>query len=111
MHDDFLGEQPVTTGWFAGISTLAVVAAFNDTNGGLYMALMKQYGSAEDAAAYSVMSIESGPFFTMLGYDLTDPRECLPEYKADFGKDRSTKPIDWGFKHNSAVYWHCAKSI
>ena len=39
-----------------------------------------------------------GPFFTMLGYDLTDPRECLPEYKADFGKDRSTKPIDWGFK-------------
>ncbi len=24
------------------------------------------------------------------------------EYKADFGKDRSTKPIDWGFKHNGA---------
>ncbi len=40
-----------------------------------------------------------GPFFTMLGYDLTDPRECLPEYKADFGKDRSTKPIDWAFKN------------
>lgn len=38
-----------------------------------------------------------GPFFTMLGYDLTDPRECIPEYKADFGKDRSTKPIDWAF--------------
>lgn len=43
-----------------------------------------------------------GPFFTMLGYDLTDPRECLPEYRADFGKDRSTKPIDWGFKHSGA---------
>ena len=42
-----------------------------------------------------------GPFFTMLGYDLTDPRECIPEYKADFGKDRSTKPIDWAFLHNS----------
>ncbi len=41
-----------------------------------------------------------GPFFTMLGYDLTDPRECIPEYKADFGKDRSTKPIDWAFLHN-----------
>lgn len=38
-----------------------------------------------------------GPFFTLLGYDLTDPRECIPEYKADFGKDRSTKPIDWAF--------------
>ncbi|MDB4984930.1 MAG: hypothetical protein JWN04_108 [Myxococcaceae bacterium] len=43
-----------------------------------------------------------GPFFTMLGYDLTDPRECLPEYKADFGKDRSNKPIDWGFKHSGS---------
>jgi len=43
-----------------------------------------------------------GPFFTMLGYDLTDPRECLPEYKADFGKDRSTKPIDWAFANNGA---------
>ena len=38
-----------------------------------------------------------GPFLTMLGYDLTDPRECIPEYKVDFGKDRSSKPIDWAF--------------
>lgn len=43
-----------------------------------------------------------GPFFTMLGYDLTDPRECIPEYKADFGKDRSTKPIDWAFLANGS---------
>ena len=62
----YLGEQPVAAGWFAGISTLAVVAAINDTNGGLYMALMGQYGKAEDVAAYSVMSLESGPFFTMV---------------------------------------------
>ena len=41
-----------------------------------------------------------GPFFTMLGYDLTDPRECRPEYKVDFGKDRSSKPIDWAFLTN-----------
>lgn len=43
-----------------------------------------------------------GPFFTMLGYDLTDPRECVPEYKADFGKDRSSKPIDWAFSANGS---------
>jgi len=43
-----------------------------------------------------------GPFFTMLGYDLTDPRECIPEFKADFGKDRSSKPIDWAFLNNDA---------
>jgi 2-keto-3-deoxygluconate permease len=61
-----LGESPVTTGWFAGLSTLAVVAAVNDTNGGLYMALMNQFGRPEEAAAYSVMTLESGPFLTML---------------------------------------------
>jgi hypothetical protein len=38
-----------------------------------------------------------GPLFTLLGYDLTDPRECAPEFRADFGKDRSAKPVDWAF--------------
>jgi 2-keto-3-deoxygluconate permease len=61
-----LGVQPISSGWFAGISTLAVVAAINNTNGGLYMALMSRYGSAEEAASYSVMALESGPFFTMV---------------------------------------------
>jgi 2-keto-3-deoxygluconate permease len=62
----FLGEQPVASGLFAGISTLAVVAAMNDTNGGLYMALMGQYGRSEDVGAYTIMSLESGPFLTMV---------------------------------------------
>ncbi len=61
----FLGVEPVQSGWFMGISALAVVAAINDTNGGLYMALMDQYGTPEDSAAYSVMALESGPFLTM----------------------------------------------
>ena len=61
-----LGEAPVSSGWFAGLSTLAVVAALNDTNGGLYMALMNQYGRPEEAGAYSVMTLESGPFLTMV---------------------------------------------
>jgi hypothetical protein len=37
------------------------------------------------------------PLFVILGYDPADPRECRPEFKVDFGKDRSTKPIDWAF--------------
>ena len=61
-----LGESPVQAGVFAGISTLAIVAAMNDTNGGLYMALMGQYGEARDVGAYTVMSLESGPFLTMV---------------------------------------------
>lgn len=40
------------------------------------------------------------PLFTLLGYDLTDPRECVPEFKAEFGKDRSTKPVDYAFYKN-----------
>ena len=62
----YLGEAPVSAGMFAGLSTLAIVAAMNDTNGGLYMALMGQYGKPEDVGAYSVMSVESGPFLTMV---------------------------------------------
>ncbi|MBI3416175.1 MAG: 2-keto-3-deoxygluconate permease [Verrucomicrobia bacterium] len=62
----WLGEKPIDAGFFAGLSTLAVVAAINDTNGGLYMALMSQYGQPRDVGAYSVMVIESGPFLTML---------------------------------------------
>jgi hypothetical protein len=42
------------------------------------------------------------PLFAILGYDLADPRECKPEYKVDFGKYRSTKPIDWAFLINAA---------
>lgn len=61
-----IGPGPIRSGWPAGLSALAVVAAFNDTNGGLYMALMAKYGTLEDAASYSIMSLESGPFFTML---------------------------------------------
>ena len=64
----FLHEQPIAAGCspFIGLSTLALVTAMNDTNGGLYMALSGRYGRPQDAAAYSVMSIESGPFLTMV---------------------------------------------
>lgn len=61
-----LGAAPVAGGMFAGVSTLAIVAAMNDTNGGLYMALMGRYSTPQDAAAYSIMSMESGPFLTMV---------------------------------------------
>ena len=62
----FLGEAPIESGLFMGLSTLAIVAALNDTNGGLYMALMGQYGKPRDVAAYSIMCLESGPVLTMV---------------------------------------------
>lgn len=61
-----LPNGQIEAGLFAGLSVLAIVASMNDTNGGLYMALIGQMGRKEDVAAYSIMSIESGPFFTMV---------------------------------------------
>jgi hypothetical protein len=37
------------------------------------------------------------PLFALLGYDVADPRVCHPQHKADFGKGRSVKPVDWAF--------------
>jgi len=62
----FMNEAPISGGLFNGLSVLAVVAALSDTNGGLYMSLMGQFGRNRDVGAYSVMSLESGPFITML---------------------------------------------
>jgi 2-keto-3-deoxygluconate permease len=62
----FMGEAPISGGLLSGLSVLAVVAALSDTNGGLYMSLMGQFGRNRDVGAYSVMSLESGPFITML---------------------------------------------
>jgi 2-keto-3-deoxygluconate permease len=61
-----VGNGVVHGGFFAGLSALAVVAAVNDTNGGLYVALTGQFGRPRDAAAYSLMSLESGAFLTMV---------------------------------------------
>lgn len=56
----------IQTGFFAGLSTLALISAMDMTNGGLYASIMQQYGSKEEAGAFVLMSIESGPLVTML---------------------------------------------
>ena len=63
---DMLPVEGITKGFFAGLSTLALVAAMDMTNGGLYAALMKQYGSDDEAGAFVLMSIESGPLVSMI---------------------------------------------
>lgn len=42
-------EHGVEVGFFAGLSTLALVAAMDMTNGGLYASIMQQYGTKEEA--------------------------------------------------------------
>ncbi|KGA34796.1 2-keto-3-deoxygluconate transporter [Pectobacterium odoriferum] len=62
----FLPGDGIQNGMLAGISVLALVAAMDMTNGGLYAALMNQYGSKEEAGAFVLMSLESGPLMTMV---------------------------------------------
>jgi hypothetical protein len=43
------------------------------------------------------------PLFTLLGWDMADPRECQPEYREDFGKgEKAATPVDWAFTLQTA---------
>ena len=53
-------------GHILGLSTLAVMVAMSDTNGGMFLALTSVMGSKDDAGTYVPQSIETGPFLTML---------------------------------------------
>src|SRR6202161_2627510 len=49
-----------------GLSTLALLVARTDANGGMFMALTSAMGDKEDVGTYVPQSIETGPFLTML---------------------------------------------
>lgn len=49
-----------------GISLLALLVAFINSNGGLWMALAGQYGDEEDRGAYIASALNDGPFLTLI---------------------------------------------
>ena len=49
-----------------GLTTLSVISAVTNSNGSIYLALMKTYGDDTDCAAMALLALNNGPFFTLI---------------------------------------------
>ena len=53
-----------------GITPLMLLAAVTNSNGGMYLGLMTQFGDENDLGPQSLLGINDGPFLTLIGMGL-----------------------------------------
>lgn len=56
---------------FLGITPMVMIAAITNSNGSLYISLSSQFGDATDSGAISILSLNDGPFFTLVALGAT----------------------------------------
>ncbi|MGL5260675.1 MAG: 2-keto-3-deoxygluconate permease [Lachnospiraceae bacterium] len=56
---------------FLGLTPFVIIAAITNSNGSLYISLSSQFGNASDTGAISILSINDGPFFTLVALGAT----------------------------------------
>ncbi|MBA4701790.1 MAG: 2-keto-3-deoxygluconate permease [Ruminococcus sp.] len=58
-------------GGFLGLTPFVIIAAITNSNGSLYISLSSQFGNASDTGAISILSLNDGPFFTLVALGAT----------------------------------------
>lgn len=56
---------------FLGITPFVLIATITNSNGSLYISLSSQFGNATDTGAISILSLNDGPFFTLVALGAT----------------------------------------
>lgn len=51
---------------FLGLTSLALISGITNSNGSMYTALMTTYGDSQDCAAVGMLTINDGPFLTLV---------------------------------------------